>query len=254
MESRLHATPPLARRFSGQDRPDITDVVGRPRTQWRKRAVLLSVYLLAVFSKRYVLPLVPDPWFWGVDFAYFVVLPLLLFWWGWRKPDLVLDDPDAMPAPVADDLNGFVTAVIGVWLFLFLWLLCSCVISLAARLDLADSWLGLLQPTFSYAAHLPQVSLWHWGMLGYLGLTAGLAEEFFFRKAFRQIMQRWTTSRLAFVLASSLVFGLAHWGGGYLNVLTAFAAGLLLAAAYVKLNRLAPLVIGHFLADLVLFS
>src|SRR6185436_2183484 len=92
MYTRPYAAP------SGASRPaaDVSDVVGRPRTAWRRRAGLLGIYLVAVFSKRYVMPLVPTAQFWQVDFAYFVVLPLLLFLAGWRRPDLLMDGPEAL--------------------------------------------------------------------------------------------------------------------------------------------------------------
>ena len=84
-----------------------------------------------------------------------------------------------------------------------------------------------------------------------------MVEEFFFRKAFWQVLSAVSgsrvLSRVLYIGLSSFVFGLGHWASGSQAVFQAFAVGILLAVSYVKLRRLAPLVIGHCLADVVLF-
>jgi membrane protease YdiL (CAAX protease family) len=234
---------------------DITDVEGRLESQWRKRALLLAVYVLAVLSKRFVLPALSEDWFWRADVAYFALLPLLLLAWGWRKPDWEMDELGARITAGPDEVTHFTDVVNGVWLFLLVWPLAVAVTRLVgdAMPGLASAGLTALLPTFSYAEHMPQFGLWRGLAMLYLSLSAAVVEEFFFRKALRQVLRRVTPSKLVFVPVSALVFGLAHWGLGLVGMACAFAAGLLLAACYAWQNRLTTVMVAHFLVDMVMF-
>ncbi len=234
-------------------KPDVTDVASRLKTPWKPRAVMLGLYLVAVLSKRWTMPLVPNELFWSVDMAYFVALPLVLYLVGWRllgSANDPADDADRMAAN--DDLNGFNTITLGVWLFLFL-LLVWYVVGRFYPAGNMPGWL-MVTGTFSYAEHLPKVDLYRWVWIVYMATTAAIVEEFFFRKAVWQVQQNWTRSAFLYVPLSALLFGLAHWAQGDKAIVQAFAAGLLLALCYVKVRRLAPLVIAHFLLDLAAFS
>lgn len=95
--------------------------------------------------------------------------------------------------------------------------------------------------------------------LYWLDLTAGLfavalSEELVFRK----FAMRWlaesghTPARI--VVISALLFSLMHWGSGPGRLLYTFAVGLLFMAVYLRLKRLWPLVLAHWIENFIAFG
>lgn len=90
----------------------------------------------------------------------------------------------------------------------------------------------------------------------YSAATAGIVESIFFIG----LPWRWyqgireTPSRAAYALLVSLVFAAAHWEQGPHIVIAAFFFNLVACAWYFKLGSLWPIVVGHALIDLVVFS
>lgn len=90
-------------------------------------------------------------------------------------------------------------------------------------------------------------------------LTAGLflvamSEEIIFRK-FALIVLRFHFSRnIHAILVSAIIFSFAHWGGGVWQVALTFLYGLLAMHAYLKIGRLWPLVLAHWLCNFLVFS
>lgn len=87
----------------------------------------------------------------------------------------------------------------------------------------------------------------------YLAALYGFFEEVFYRGLLRQ----WTTALfgashvLGYVLISTTLFAIAHWGWGLAHMIAMFAVGLFAASMFVKLGDLRPLVIAHILYDLI---
>ena len=92
----------------------------------------------------------------------------------------------------------------------------------------------------------------------YMDLSFGLmlvavSEEIIFRSLFYDLFhKRLSTSGL--VLASACFFALIHWGMGADTVIGAFAWAVLAMGVFIRIRSVYPLILGHFLVNLVLFS
>jgi len=80
-----------------------------------------------------------------------------------------------------------------------------------------------------------------------LGLfLVALTEELVFRKAARRWFHDIGAGPIITIIASALIFGLMHWGGGAGQVVAATGAGAVYMALYLKMNHLWPLVLAHW--------
>jgi membrane protease YdiL (CAAX protease family) len=84
----------------------------------------------------------------------------------------------------------------------------------------------------------------------YMALSAGLAEELFYRAYLFEVLQR---NAPRFVLVSSVLFALAHWEQGLARLLASGVFGLIAAAAYRRAPVLWPLAVAHAAVDLYAF-
>jgi CAAX protease family protein len=50
---------------------------------------------------------------------------------------------------------------------------------------------------------------------------------------------------------SLVIFSIAHWTGGWANILIAFVTGAILTAFYLRRRDLVANMIGHFLVDFI---
>ena len=93
-------------------------------------------------------------------------------------------------------------------------------------------------------------------LLVFSALTAGITEEIIFRGYLQPRFQIIFNSPFLGILASSVLFGLLHYGyGTAINVIGPFFIGLVFAAYYWKYRNINVLLICHFLWDLLaLFS
>ena len=80
-----------------------------------------------------------------------------------------------------------------------------------------------------------------------------VAEEAFFRGFLQRYIERWTggsrSGRLASLAVVSLLFGLAHFGGGVGYVALSTLAGLLYGYVYQKTGRIEAAILTHFLLN-----
>ncbi len=84
-----------------------------------------------------------------------------------------------------------------------------------------------------------------------LATTASLCEEFIFRGFVFAALLRATSSLTVAVIASSLLFSLAHIYQGRRGLIATFLLGLLLAASRIWTGNLVPAIAGHLLVDLM---
>jgi membrane protease YdiL (CAAX protease family) len=95
-------------------------------------------------------------------------------------------------------------------------------------------------------------------VLVYFGLSAGFAEEIFFRALpLLYIRERFGKRKLhwwAYVVVTSLLFAAAHWENGVHEVAATFVFGVATSLLYLKLRDLWPLVGAHALIDIWNFS
>jgi membrane protease YdiL (CAAX protease family) len=82
-------------------------------------------------------------------------------------------------------------------------------------------------------------------------LRAGIVEELFYRGFAIDRLEAVGLSRPVAIVLPLLVFSVAHWTGGWANIVIALAAGGLLTAFYLWRRDLVSNMIGHFLVDFV---
>lgn len=104
--------------------------------------------------------------------------------------------------------------------------------------------LGFIRPDFKLPAVLPL-------FMAINLLFVCVAEEAFFRGVIQEQLSRYGNP-LA-IAVSSLLFGLAHWGGGWQFALLATVAGLGYAVLFARTRRIEVPIAAHFLVNLVHF-
>ncbi len=97
------------------------------------------------------------------------------------------------------------------------------------------------------------------GWLNLLDLSFGLAlvavhEEIVFRRCARAVLSLWWGDGAVMVMVSSLLFAAYHWTTGLGNIVAVFFFGLYAMLFYKRVGALWPMMVAHFLVDLVDFS
>ncbi|WP_347339847.1 CPBP family intramembrane glutamic endopeptidase [Bradyrhizobium aeschynomenes] len=98
------------------------------------------------------------------------------------------------------------------------------------------------------------------GWLNLFDLVVGLAlvavsEEIVFRRCVGHVLRLWLdNNRISIVLVSSILFGVYHWWTGLGNVTTAALVGAGLAVMLQRSVALWPVILAHYLIDLVAFA
>ena len=82
-------------------------------------------------------------------------------------------------------------------------------------------------------------------------LRAGIVEELFYRGYAIERLQAVGLGRSAAIVLPLIIFSVAHWTGGWANVLIAFVTGAILTAFYFWRKDLVANMIGHFLVDFI---
>ena len=90
----------------------------------------------------------------------------------------------------------------------------------------------------------------YWGGIALVALS----EELVFRGAFPRLIARVGGSPWIALLASSAVFGLAHWSLGIGSILQTALVGLLFGLCAAGSRSLWPVIIAHYVVDLVAFG
>jgi membrane protease YdiL (CAAX protease family) len=97
------------------------------------------------------------------------------------------------------------------------------------------------------------------GWLNLFDLAFGLAlvaasEEIIFRRLLRNVAEPYLGDGTLAVLVTSLIFGVYHWWAGIGNVLLATTIGILFMVMYRRSCALWPIVLAHYLVDLIAFA
>ncbi|MGE0330897.1 MAG: CPBP family intramembrane glutamic endopeptidase [Ramlibacter sp.] len=111
--------------------------------------------------------------------------------------------------------------------------------------------------TFQYQQAIARTPAAAWLTCVYFAATAALGEELIYRAlpwlyAQAVVPERWR--RAVYVLATSTVFALAYSEQGIGGILATFWFGVVTARMYSRYRSLWPLVLGHFLYDLVVYA
>lgn len=107
-----------------------------------------------------------------------------------------------------------------------------------------------------YKSVIPD-GLFHFPVVLYFGVTAGIVEEIFFRALPLLHVKGRFRNKVAltgYAVTTLVLFGAAHWENGAHDVVATFIYGLLASALYLKLRDLWPLVGVHALIDIWKFS
>jgi CAAX protease family protein len=97
------------------------------------------------------------------------------------------------------------------------------------------------------------------GWLHTVDVVFGLAlvaysEEIVFRRSARHVFQIYLNDGYALVFVTSILFGAYHWWTGLGNIVEAVLIGVLLMLFYRRSAALWPVVLGHYLTDIVDFG
>jgi membrane protease YdiL (CAAX protease family) len=112
---------------------------------------------------------------------------------------------------------------------------------------------GLLPSTV--LGRYPQPTGWLYWFDTVFGIAlVGYSEEVVFRRCARDVFQAYLGDGFAMVLVTSLLFGAYHWWTGLGNVLEAAMMGVLFMLFLQKSNALWPVVLSHYLTDVVDFA
>jgi membrane protease YdiL (CAAX protease family) len=106
-----------------------------------------------------------------------------------------------------------------------------------------------LQMDFNYSMIIPSNRYLMIISVFYMALTAGVVEEFYYRSLLRVIIK----NSYLYIIISSLVFAMVHFEGGIRLIFTALIYGIGASLYFLKTKNIWPLILGHFINDLILF-
>jgi membrane protease YdiL (CAAX protease family) len=203
--------------------------------------------LLAAPVSYYVLP----AWlgetsygYWIIDVSASVVVPLLCLF--------ILDRKGVHPKDygLALSLSGYKIPEFAAISFLCtLAYLGYVLVSAVARVHLSE-------PAGGLNLRLHGESSFAWLAVVYYATTGAFFEETFFRGILGTVflVERSRLNASAFVCVSAVLFAFAHAGSSPSAIVSYLYVGLVSALIYIRLRNLWPLVIAHFVADLVVLA
>jgi membrane protease YdiL (CAAX protease family) len=100
-------------------------------------------------------------------------------------------------------------------------------------------------PTVAAFSKLP---VW---LLVFIVFRAGIVEELFYRGYAIERIESLGLNQFWAVVIPLTIFGVAHWTGGWANILIALALGVILSVFYVWRRDLVANMIAHFLVDFI---
>jgi membrane protease YdiL (CAAX protease family) len=97
------------------------------------------------------------------------------------------------------------------------------------------------------------------GWVRVLDIVLGLAlvaysEEILFRRCARHILRVKLGDGFLMVITTAVIFAAAHWTFGFVNIVTAGCIGIVAMIFYQKSEAIWPVVVAHYLTDIVAFS
>ena len=85
-------------------------------------------------------------------------------------------------------------------------------------------------------------------------LLVAISEELIFRKLCYGWLSKAGLSQARIVLWSAVFFSVTHWIGGFTPLLNTFIMGVLYMTAYIRLGRIWPLVLAHWVHNFIYFG
>jgi hypothetical protein len=133
---------------------------------------------------------------------------------------------------------------------LVIWVACLLAFELIIARSIA--WVIDVMTPGTRLTTLPQLSTWLYA----LDMTFGLAlvayqEEVVFRRCARAVLGKCFGHGITMVIASALLFGSYHWSRGLGTVISAVLFGIVAMTFYLRAGVLWPLVLVHYVTDVV---
>ncbi|HYW57577.1 MAG TPA: CPBP family intramembrane glutamic endopeptidase [Polaromonas sp.] len=208
----------------------------------------MALSLANHFYKPWLFQLAPT-WFWVADFAQFFVAPMVGWYFFLRPTGVRMQDcglPLGSKESARRDGIGF-TLFVAALLVAAYW----------PMHVVTKVWFSQFNSNFQDVQGMPASYFPKLLVAFYMSATAALVEEVIWRglgwmylSAVLPLRHR----RVGYVLITAIVFSIAHSEQGVGGVISAFWFGLLAAGIYVKLRTLWPIVLGHFIADMLIFG
>jgi membrane protease YdiL (CAAX protease family) len=82
----------------------------------------------------------------------------------------------------------------------------------------------------------------------------GFQEEIYFRRCARAVVRNWLGDGFGMIIATSLLFAAYHWWTGLGNMVTAGLFGIGAMWLYRRAGSIWPVMLAHYLADLIVFA
>jgi membrane protease YdiL (CAAX protease family) len=96
--------------------------------------------------------------------------------------------------------------------------------------------------------------VFYWFDLSFGLLLVALSEELVFRKIALKWLESCGYGFVKIVVLSATLFSLMHWGSGPGRLIYAFVSGVLYMAVYLKVRRLWPVVLAHWIQNFAAFG
>lgn len=213
-----------------------------------KIAILLGIGIFPFFINGFYNPHITKYplLYWAVEILAWVVLPFIIYKVCTRN-DLVSRKEIGFYVGLSNNQSLFDLLLAIFFVSFFLVFLDFIVMSSIVQAIYPINYLGV---NFGYRSMIPQnPGLLRIATLIYFALSAGVVEEFYYRGLMRKVFNK----GFYYVLVSSIIFSLVHWEGGVRSLTSAFVFGLAASSISLYTKNIWPLVIGHFLNDLLWF-
>jgi len=108
-------------------------------------------------------------------------------------------------------------------------------------------------PFFSYQSVEPGNGWQRMLVAIYFAASAAIVEELYYRGLFYKVSTYFRFPTASYMVFSPLLFAATHWESGMANAFAAWLLGLASSAIYLGTRNLWPLILGHFVTDLLRF-
>ena len=109
--------------------------------------------------------------------------------------------------------------------------------------------------TGNYQSVIPTGSL-QIPVIIYMSLTAAIVEEIFYRGLPLLILKNIFTGKkleYLYIYTTTFIFTLVHWENGFPDIVSSFIYGIFAASFYLQFKRLIPIIVAHFVINMVVF-
>jgi len=181
---------------------------------------------------------------WAYDVLQFVILPFALFFILYRYHNIRPSDYGII-IPATEKHSLIIPSIYCAVILCFFWL---------ATYELINSFVPDV-PQVGYVNMIPE-GLLRYPVILYMSATAAVVEEIAYRGIPLLLFNKFIDRKhfnLLFAVITAVVFALVHWENGVADLSAAFVFGLFSAMLYLHYRNLTPIIIAHFVTDIVIF-